>query len=117
MFKIFKIVWEILPIQPAYILSIVQGVQPIYNRYSGGFLNPLVTLGWFTVRLGMLVGPRIPAALVAYNLFSFGILKLLMPDYKKIVANEQEAEGKFKCDLLSLYSQECMGQLAYFWPT
>ena len=64
--------------------------------YSGGFLNPLVTLGWFTVRLGMLVGPRIPAALVLYNLFSFVILKALMPDYKKIVAAEQEAEGKFK---------------------
>eukprot|EP01052_Picozoa_sp_SAG31_P016797 SAG31_NODE_1126_length_9767_cov_5.580058_6_plen_207_part_00 len=64
--------------------------------YSGGFLNPLVTLAWFTVRLGLFVGPRIPAALVLYNLVSFFILKTLMPDYKKIVANEQEAEGKFK---------------------
>lgn len=64
--------------------------------YHGGFIYPAVQVVWFTARLGLMIGWRIPAGLVAYNILSFLILKTCMPDYKKIVSDEQEAEGKFK---------------------
>lgn len=64
--------------------------------YHGGFIYPAVQVVWFTVRLGLMVGWRIPAGLVFYNLLSFFVLKACMPNYKKIVSDEQEAEGKYK---------------------
>ena len=64
--------------------------------YHGGFIYPAVQVVWFTARLGLMVGWRIPAGLLCYNILSFLVLKTCMPDYKKIVSDEQEAEGKFK---------------------
>lgn len=50
-----------------------------FHQLSVGVLRPFSKLGWFTYRIGQLLGPKYAAAIWVYVAISVVVLKVVMP--------------------------------------
>jgi ABC-type uncharacterized transport system fused permease/ATPase subunit len=60
------------------------------------FLKPVVELGLFSVKLISLVGPAATGVLLVYLIGGALLIRSVLPNFKRIVATEAEANGKYK---------------------
>jgi ABC-type uncharacterized transport system fused permease/ATPase subunit len=76
------------------------------------FAKPLADIVWFSVALRSITGTNVMVGLWAYTIVGIGMLKYIMPDYKKIVAAQTVLDGKFKFEHARV--RMCSESIAFF---
>ena len=60
------------------------------------FIKPLVELVWFSQKVASLTGKGAVGFFATYLAVGFGLIRLAMPQFRKITATESKLEGTFK---------------------
>ncbi len=66
-------------------------------------MKPIVDVVWFTYQTYLLLGSRNTAYLYIYMIAGLGLLRVITPNFAKLVAKSQELEGIYRlsyCDCI-----------------
>ena len=59
-------------------------------------IKPIVDVTWFTYQTYSLLGARNTAYLYTYMIVGLGLLRLITPDFDKLVSKSQDLEGIYR---------------------
>jgi ABC-type uncharacterized transport system fused permease/ATPase subunit len=66
------------------------------SNFFPDVLKPSIDVVWFTYQTYVLLGARNTAYLYAYMIAGLGLLRIITPNFKKLVARTQDLEGVYR---------------------
>ncbi len=79
--------------------SITRDIERLSNDLSAlvpTLVKPITDIGWFSLQLWRLTGPRGAIILYSYAIIGYGCLRMVTPDFATLLSDQYELEGAFR---------------------